>query len=146
MNEQLIDQSRLAESVSEKILYDFRDKFLVKPLDPIKVKKEISTPVTNNEATEDKNGVKAVDYDNVKTEVVEVDSDYRKGVVLKTPYTYTLRMGDEKYPEFPIHIGDVVVFLNHSARSFDLLKDSMIVESYGIIAVEQTRNDTADVA
>ena len=40
--EKLIDQSVLAEDVSSKIKYEFRDFFLIKPLDPVKVKKEFS--------------------------------------------------------------------------------------------------------
>ena len=47
-NEKLIDQTKLAEDVSSKINYEFRQHFLVKPLDPVKVKKEFS------ELTEDK--------------------------------------------------------------------------------------------
>ena len=90
MNEEkeLIDQSELAKSVSDQIKYQFLDYFLVKPLDPIKVKKEVSVPVTDEDPKKDKNGVEAKDFDDVKTEVVEVDSDYRKAVVIKLPVYY----------------------------------------------------------
>jgi len=37
----LMDQSQLAESIANKIEYSFTDAFLVKLLDPIKVKKEL---------------------------------------------------------------------------------------------------------
>ena len=43
--EKIIDQSLVAESVAEKIPYDFVDSFLVKPLDPIKVMKQFNKPV-----------------------------------------------------------------------------------------------------
>jgi hypothetical protein len=108
--EKLIDQSQLAESVAEKIQYDFRDKFLVKPLDPIMVKKEFSKPVPTGESTKDENGIEAVDYDKVETEVKEVESDFKTGVVLKVPFTYSERMKDEKFREMPIKVGDIIVY------------------------------------
>ena len=74
--DKLIDQSELAESVAEKIKYEFFDHFLVKPLDPVKVKKEVSK-LPNKKPVKDENGIEAVDVDEVETEVKEVDSDYR---------------------------------------------------------------------
>ncbi|MBO5627919.1 MAG: hypothetical protein J5965_02425, partial [Aeriscardovia sp.] len=67
MNEEntIMDQSELAQSVSENIKYQFLDFFLVKPLDPIKVTKEFSKPVSTGTPTKDKNGVEAQDFDNV---------------------------------------------------------------------------------
>lgn len=131
--EKLIDQSQLAESVAEKIQYDFRDKFLVKPLDPIMVKKEFSKPVPTGESTKDENGVEAVDYDNVETEVKEVESDFKKGVVLKVPFTYSERMKDEKFREMPIKVGDIIVY--SYGKWFDIMKDTELVGMYDVIAV-----------
>lgn len=37
--EKIIDQTQLAKDLSSKIKYDFKTYFLVKPLEPIKVKK-----------------------------------------------------------------------------------------------------------
>ena len=65
--DKIIDQSELAKSVAEKIKYSFFDYFLVKPLDPVKVKKEFSKPVSEKPATEDANGVEAQDFDKVET-------------------------------------------------------------------------------
>ena len=131
--EKLIDQSQLAESVAEKIQYDFRDKFLVKPLDPIMVKKEFSKPVPTGESTKDENGVEAVDYDKVETEVKEVESDFKKGVVLKVPFTYSERMKDEKFKEMPIKVGDIIVY--SYGKWFDIMKDTELVGMYDVIAV-----------
>lgn len=131
--EKLIDQSQLAESVAEKIQYDFRDKFLVKPLDPIMVKKEFSKPVPTGESTKDENGVEAVDYDKVETEVKEVESDFKKGVVLKVPFTYSERMKDEKFREMPIKVGDIIVY--SYGKWFDIMKDTELVGMYDVIAV-----------
>lgn len=138
MNEnELIDQAKLAEDVSSKINYEFLDSFLIKPLDPVKVKKEFSKPVEKNKAQKDANGIEAIDYDEVETEVKEVDSDYRRGVVLKVPYSYSNAVTDTEHPaRFPeIKIGDVVLFKDKFATFFDLVKDSKLVNYYNIVAI-----------
>lgn len=126
--EKKIDQSALAESVAKSIPYEFMDYFLVKPLDPVKVKKEFSKPVSTGTPTEDANGVKAEDFDNVETEVKEVDSDYRKGVVIKVPMFYN----DDK-----IKVGDVVVFKEIVGLRFDLVRDSRLIRTFDILGVER---------
>jgi hypothetical protein len=137
--EKIIDQSKLANDVASKIPYEFTDSFLVKLLDPIKVKKEFQVPVSKDETPKkDKNGIEAVDFDETKTETREVDSDYRKGVVLKVPYSYTAQLSDEKISYVPkINVGDIVLFRDAAARFFDLLKDSKLVRQYDIIAIEK---------
>ena len=132
MEEEMIDQSALANSVAENIKFEFLDYILVKPLDPIKVTKEFTKPVGNKPAT-DENGVEAVDFDKVETEVKEVDSDYRKGIVLKIPMNVHMPEGEE----YPFKIGDVIVFKDMMSRTFDLLKDSRLVRYYDVIAVER---------
>ena len=131
----IIDQSPLAESVSEQIKYQFLDFFLVKPLDPIKVKKEFSKPVSTGTPVKDANGVEAQDFDSVETEVKEVNSDYRRGIVLKRPLYY--EAGDSKNTFIPINIGDVVIFRDAAGLSFDLLKDSKLLRQYDILGVER---------
>ena len=133
--EKLIDQSVLAEDVANKIKYEFRDFFLVKPLDPVKVKKEFNTPVAKTEtAVKDDNDIEAQDYDEVKTEVKEVDSDYRRGIVLKRPEYYHI---DEDSLEKEIKVGDVVLFKDTAGMFFDLVKDSKLIRLYDIVAVER---------
>ena len=135
--EKLIDQSQLAESVAAKIEYEFADYFLVKPLDPIMVKKEFSNPVGNSPAPTEKDGVEAVDYDKVETEVKEVESEYRKAVILKLPLTYNDQSkNDEKYPVLDLKVGDVVVFKNYAGSWFDLVKDTRLIRLYDIVAKE----------
>lgn len=133
MNEELIDQSGLAEDVAKMIKFDFLDYFLIKPLDPIKVKKEISTPVSTGTPVEDANGIEAQDFDRVETEVKEVDSDYRKGIVLKRPLYYNV---DVNYATAEIHVGDVVVFRDTAGLRFDLIKDSRLLRQYDILGIE----------
>ena len=133
--DKIIDQSPLAESVSEQIKYQFLDFFLVKPLDPIKVKKEFSKPVSTGTPVKDANGVEAQDFDSVETEVKEVNSDYRRGIVLKRPIYYETE--DSKNTFIPINIGDVVIFRDAAGLSFDLLKDSKLLRQYDILGVER---------
>ena len=139
MNEtnEVIDQSALAASVGNGIKYQFLDFFLVKPLDPIKVKKEFSKPVATGTPAKDANGVEAQDFENVETEVKEVDSDYRKGVVIKLPMYYTEPVDPEHPTTRPISVGDVVIFRETAGLRFDLLKDSRLLRQYDILGIEK---------
>ena len=129
-----IDQSLLAEDVSSKIKYNFFDFFLVKPLDPIKVTKEFSKPVTTGTPTTDENGIEAQDYDKVETEVKEVNSDYRRGIVLKRPVYYD---GAEYEGPRYIEIGSTVIFRDAAGMNFDLIKDSKLLRQYDILGIEK---------
>lgn len=131
--DKIIDQSPLAESVSEQIKYQFLDFFLVKPLDPIKVKKEFSKPVSTGTPVKDANGVEAQDFDNVETEVKEVNSDYRRGIVLKRPLYYE---NSKDLGNAEIKIGDIVIFRDAAGLQFDLLKDSKLLRQYDILGIE----------
>ena len=134
--DKLIDQSVLAEDVASKIPYSFRDFFLVKPLDPVKVKKEFSKPVPTGTPAKDENGIEAQDFDRVETEVKEVDSDYRRGVVLKRPLYYVdSEKNDNVYTN--INVGDVVIFRDAAGLRFDLLKDSRLLRQYDILGIEK---------
>lgn len=132
-----IDQSLLAEDISNKIKYEFIDTFLVKPLDKVKVKKEFSKPVSlDKKPTKDKAGIEAIDYDKVETEVKEVDSDFREGIVLKVPYAYQQYMEKEELKAMPIKVGDTIVYRDIHGVYFDLLKDSQMLKQYDIIAIK----------
>lgn len=132
--DKLIDQSPLAEDVAKNIKYDFLDYFLVKPLDPVKIKKEFSKPVSNGKATKDAEGIEAVDFDEVETEVKEVNSDYRRGIVLKRPLYYN--GSDVIGTSSEIKVGDVVLFRDTAGLQFDLLKDSRLLRLYDIFGLE----------
>lgn len=136
--EKLIDQTQLAEDVSSKISYEFNDLFLVKPLKDVMVKKEYTKLPEKKQPVADENGIEAVEFEEneVETEIKEVPSDFCKGVVLKVPYNYIRQMNDDKFPSMPIKIGDVVIYERHSAKYFDLLKDTQIVRQYAVIGVE----------
>lgn len=137
MNEEMnIDQSVLAQDVSNKIHYDFFDHFLVKPLEPVKVNKEFSKPVSAGTPAKDKNGIEAVDFENVETEVKEVNSDYRRGIVLKRPLYYEKSDYEELNTPSEIKIGNIIIFRDAAGLNFDLLKDSKLIRRYDIMAIE----------
>ena len=135
MNEdsQMIDQSALAESVAEKINYKFLDYFLVKPLDPVKVTKEFSKPVSTGTPAKDENGIEAQDFNSVETEVKEVDSDYRKGIVIKRPAYY--ENNDQNVTKY-INVGDVVIFRDTAGLWFDLVKNTRLLRQFDILGIE----------
>lgn len=132
-NDKIIDQSQLAQDVADKIKYSFFDYFLVKPLEPVKVMKEFSKPVSKG-SSKDEDGIEAEDFDKVETEVKQVDSDYRKGVVIKCPTYY----GE---PDIKTHaqVGDVVIFRDTAGLRFDLVKDSRLLRLYDILGIEETK-------
>ena len=129
-NENMIDQSQLAQSVSEKIPYDFTEFILVKPLDKIMVKKEV-TELPNTKPVKDADGVEAVEGE-PKTEVKEVESDYQQGVVIKIPSTY--KETDNKL--MSVKIGDIILYKPTRTMPFDLLKDSRLIRYFDIVAVK----------
>lgn len=119
------DTTALAKSVSERINYKFLKDILVKPLEVVKVKKEVSVPVVK-ETTNDPEFGEVHEYDEVEKKEMEVDSAYRKGIVLKVPSNIE-----------DIFVGDVIIFNDRFSSEFDLLKDSRLVKPYDIIAIEK---------
>ena len=138
-----VDQAILAEDLSKQIKYSFLDFFLVKPLDPIKVKKEFSKPVPTGTPAKDENGIEAQDFDTVETEVKEVDSDFRRGIVLKRPLYF--EHADSNVNGFvgtpsEIKIGDTILFRDTAGLRFDLLKDSRLLRQYDILGKVDDNN------
>ena len=131
--EQNVDQSVLAEDVSKQIKYSFLDYFLVKPLDPIKVKKEFSKPIPTGTPAKDKDGIEAQDFDDVEVEVKEVDSDFRRGIVLKRPLYFEHEDNNVIGTPSEIKIGDTVIFRETAGLRFDLLKDSRLIRQFDIL-------------
>lgn len=117
------------------------DNFLVKPLDPIMVKKEYTKPVDcDAEAEKDANGVEAIDY-KVETETKEVEADFQKAVVLKVPASYKNQVANQKYPQPSVEIGDIIVYRGRYTVYFDILKDTQLVRAYDIVAIEKTDDE-----
>ena len=137
-NNKMIDQSQLANDVSNKIPYEFTDQILVKPLDKIIVKKEV-TELPNNKPVKDSDGVEAVEGE-PKTEVKEVESDYKRGIILKLPISYKITLDREsEIGQYTPHykVGDVIIYKHNNTTSFDLIKDSRLLKPYSIVAIEK---------
>lgn len=137
-DEKIIDQTQLADSISEKIELEFSRDFLIKPLEPVMVKKEFDKPIAKDETPKkDENGVEAIDYDKVEKEIKEVESDFKRGVVLKVPVEYTAQKADETYgmsiPD--IKVGDIIVYSARASRWFDQIKDTQLLRAFDIIAI-----------
>lgn len=139
--EQKIDQKPLAEDLSNKIHYEFTRQFLVKPLDPVMVMKEFNTPIPSdaesNVPAEDvkyKDGLDVIDYNEVKKEVKEVESEYKRGIVLKVPHEYKNQLVSDKMVPIDIKVGDIVIY--KYGAWFELLKDTSLLSPYDIIAKE----------
>ena len=73
------------------------------------------------------------DFKEVSKEVREVDSDYRKGVVIKRPLYWETR---EKPEAWNIEIGDVVIFRDTAGTWFDLVKNTRLLRLYDILGIE----------
>lgn len=108
------------ESVVNSLPFTFEKDILVKPLEIEKISKEFTKPVTTGEKDED-----GFEKYNTETVIEEVDSDFRKGIVLALPATY----------EGSVKIGDTIVYVEKFAKYFDLYKDSQLVKPYDVIAV-----------
>lgn len=132
----MIEQATLAQDIAKKIPYEFNREFLVKPLPVEKIKKEFTVPVSNDTTT-DENGIEATDFNETKTEVKEVDSDFQKGIVLKLPHEYNNHVTSDTYKPMEIFVGDTIIF-RRSNKYFDLVKDTMLIGQFDIIAVEHT--------
>lgn len=133
--EQIVDQTILAQDVSEKIPFNMNKSFLIKPLDPIMVEKEFSKPIPVK-TTKDENGIEATDYEKVETEIKTVESKFQKGIVLKTPYKYKEFQERSEVPSIPVNIGDIVYYKQMYAEPFEIFKDSVLLNIYDITAVE----------
>lgn len=114
----------LLKQVVEKVEYTFTRDILVKPLPEEFVEKEITEPVATGK--KDKDGI---DQYETKSEIKKVPTYFRKGVVLAIPTGYEWQDKDN-HPE----VGDLVAYPNKVATSFDLFKDSQLVNPYNVVA------------
>ena len=91
----------------------------------------------------DPNGVEATDYDKVETEIKEVDSDYRKGIVLKVPLDQANAKDNNSYNwgVYDIAIGDTIIYPTKYGRWLDILKDTQLVSTHDILAVIKSKHD-----
>lgn len=122
MEEKIIDPLLL--EVVNGIKYTPTSCFIVKPLEPIMVSKDITTMKPNG--VKDEDGVEGFD---TVVETKEVESNFREGIVLKRPSNCGT--------EFNYAVGDKIVYNKKFAIDFDLFKDSQLVKPYDIVAVKE---------
>ena len=108
------------DTVIKSLEYAPVKDILVKPLDTIKVTKEMVEQVPTGERDED-----GFEKYETKTEVKEVISDFRKGIILAMPIEWE---GDFK-------VGNLIVYPSKFAKDFDLFKDSQLVKPYDVVAL-----------
>lgn len=118
-------EDKVLETVLEGLKYVPLKDVLIKPLAPIKLKKEVTEAVGTGE--KDVDGYEKFD---TKTETKEVESEWREGIVLALPNSEQMKEACEK----DFKVGDTIVYNKKFAKEFDLFKDSMLVKAYDIIA------------
>lgn len=116
-------EDKVLETVINGLEYIPLRDILVKPLEPIILKKEVTEAVGTGE--KDVDGYEKFE---TKTQVKEVESEWRTGIVLA--------IGEEltQQSTFGFAVGDTVVFNKKFAKEFDLFKDSMLVKPYDCVA------------
>ena len=125
--EQVIEQlenmsnENLANIVNEGLKYDMVKDILIKPLEPIKLKRMINTPVESEDLDEEGKPLMTMEL-----KETEVDSSLREGIILSLPtgaaYDQTLK------------VGMTVVYPHKFSIDFDLFRDSVLVKPYDIVA------------
>lgn len=113
-------EDKVLETVINGLEYAPLKDILIKPLDPIMITKEVTEAVGTGER--DIDGYEKFEQ---KTEVKEVESEWRTGIVLFIPES--LQVTD-------FIVGDTVVFNKKFAKDFDLFKDSQLVKPYDCVA------------
>lgn len=117
-------EDKVLETVLSELKYIPLKDILVKPLEPIKITKEITEAVGTGE--KDVDGYEKFE---TKTEVKEVESEWREGIVLCIP---------NEYKSLDFKVGDTIVYNKKFAKEFDLFRTSVLVKSYDIIAIKKS--------
>lgn len=115
-------EDKVLETVVNSVKFTFEKDFLVKPLEPTMIKRKYTEQVHNGKKDEEGNNL----YD-TKEVVKEEESDFEKGIVISIPTVY----------DGSITCGNIVVYPKKFAKEFDLFKDSKLVKTYDIVAIEK---------
>nr|DAO36453.1 MAG TPA: hypothetical protein [Bacteriophage sp.] len=115
-------EDKVLETVVNSVKFTFEKDFLVKPLEPTMIKRKYTEQVPNGKKDEEGNNL----YD-TKEVVKEEESDFEKGIVISIPTVY----------DGSITCGNTVVYPKKFAKEFDLFKDSKLVKTYDIVAIEK---------
>lgn len=115
-------EDKVLETIMNGVGYTPLKDILVKPLEPIMVTKEFTSPSPTGE--KDEQGFEK--YDTI-TETKEVESEWAEGIVL---------LIGKDIKDLPLAEGDTVVYCRKFAKDFDLFKNSQLVKPYDIVAVK----------
>lgn len=115
-----VSNESLLKVVTDKLNYSMIKDILVKPLDPIKVKRTINVPVETEELDEDGKKVMSMEM-----QEVDVDSSFREGIVLALPVQY----------DGPVTIGAKIAYPHKYSIDFDLFMNSVLVKPFDVIAI-----------
>lgn len=122
-----VSNETLANTINEKVGYEFAQMILVKPMEVEKVFKTLTVPEPSGEKDEE-----GEDIMQMTIKQVETESLLRKGVVLAIPTSMTAVEG--KVAGMQINVGDIIVYPNKRSIDFDLFKDSQLVPNYEVLA------------
>lgn len=122
---------KLLNIIKEKINFKLRDRILVKPLAPIMLDMEIEKPIykldEDGKEMVDENGFKI--YEDTEKVVENVQSQYSKGIIIKLPDN----IDTEAF--LGIKEGDTILYPTGSTINFDLIKDSVFLLPFNIVAL-----------
>jgi co-chaperonin GroES (HSP10) len=137
MEEQIIDTQEqvienvsnevIANSISDKLGFEFSKYILVKPMPLDKVYKTLTVPEKSGEKDEE-----GEDIMQMTIKEVEVESKLRRGVVIIMPTN--MLVNDNTIAGMKINVGDTIIYHNTRSIDFDLFKDSALVEPYDVVA------------
>lgn len=123
MSKKQTNDDKLLQSVVNAIEYTFEKDFLVKPMEPVKIKKKYVEQIPNGKRDDEGNNL----YDTKET-TKEVESDFEIGLILAIPTCYELTC------EGVLNVGDKIVYPKKFAKEFDLFRDSKLIKPYDIVA------------
>lgn len=113
-------EDKVLETIVNGLEYAPLRDVLVKPLEPIMLTKEVTEAIGTGE--KDIDGYEKFE---TKTEVKEVESEWKMGIVLSIP---------DAFKDDNFEVGDTIVYNKKFAKDFDLFKDSQLVKAYDIVA------------
>lgn len=124
---------KLMGIINEKLGFKLRRRVIIKPLEVTKITVEREVPIyltdENGEYIKDENGIRR--YEETEKITEEVESNYRKGIIIKMPYD----LKQEELDVLGIKEGDVVMYHYTAGQPFDQVKDSIFMDPYNIIAI-----------
>lgn len=120
-----MEEDKILKTVVDSLEYEMLVDVLVKPLPVDMITKEVLEPRPTGKKVKDELGLEVEELGEPEKVIKEVESNFRKGIVLALPSTWN----DDR-----IKIGDTVIFPKNQAIYFDLYKDSMLVKGYTLIS------------